>query len=166
MKREAVSCIIFSADRQKVLLIKRRDIPVWVLPGGGIEPGEMPVEAAKREAEEETGFKIQVIRQTAKYWPINRFTQPTYAFECIVIGGQAQTGFETKGIDFFSFDHLPKELPPFFCDWIEDALQNVSEVVEKPILGTSYWMFLKYLFTHPILVIRFLLTKIGFHLND
>ena len=30
----------YSEDRKEILLIKRRDVPVWVLPGGGIDSGE------------------------------------------------------------------------------------------------------------------------------
>jgi 8-oxo-dGTP pyrophosphatase MutT (NUDIX family) len=34
--------------------------PVWVTPGGGIEPGESLVEAASRELREETGVAVDV----------------------------------------------------------------------------------------------------------
>lgn len=166
MKREAVSCIIFSADRKRVLLIKRRDIPVWVLPGGGIEPGESPSAAAKREAEEETGFQVQLVRQVAKYTPINKLTHPTYFYECKAVGGQAETGEETKDIQFFEITRLPKLLPHFYRDWIQDALQNSPGILEKPIHNSSYWMMTKYLLQHPLLVIRFLLTKLGIHINS
>jgi 8-oxo-dGTP pyrophosphatase MutT (NUDIX family) len=43
-KHESVACILF--NNSKILLIKRRDIPVWVLPGGGIDQGESPETAA------------------------------------------------------------------------------------------------------------------------
>lgn len=32
--------------------------PVWITPGGGIEPGEEPAEAASRELREETGVVV------------------------------------------------------------------------------------------------------------
>jgi 8-oxo-dGTP diphosphatase len=38
---KSVACILFNKNRSEVLLIKRKDIPVWVLPGGGIDPGEL-----------------------------------------------------------------------------------------------------------------------------
>jgi 8-oxo-dGTP pyrophosphatase MutT (NUDIX family) len=34
--------------------------PIWITPGGGVEPGESPVEAAVREFREETGVVIDI----------------------------------------------------------------------------------------------------------
>ena len=44
----------------QVLLTLRSDLPVWCLPGGAIEAGESLVEAAKREAQEETGAEVEI----------------------------------------------------------------------------------------------------------
>lgn len=41
----------------KILLIKHRYINDWFQPGGHIDPGELPSEAAIRETEEETGWQ-------------------------------------------------------------------------------------------------------------
>lgn len=34
--------------------------PSWTMPGGGIEPGEDPADAAVREVREETGFDVEL----------------------------------------------------------------------------------------------------------
>lgn len=163
---ESVCAIIFDREKRGVLLIKRRDIPVWVLPGGGIEPGEEPEMAALREGEEETGLKLKIERKVAFYIPANKFTRPTHFYECSMIEGIPRTGPETAAIDFFPLDALPKTLVPFYKTWIDDALLFSPEVLQKKIEKTSYWTFLQYLVCHPLLVIRFLLTRIGIHLNS
>lgn len=162
---ESVSCVIFNEAKDQVLLIKRRDIPVWVLPGGGIEREELPEQAAVREAEEETGLKLALERKIAFYQPKNRLTKPTHFFECKVVGGSLQKGFETRDIGFFSLNDLPSRLVPFYKTWIDDAFLFSSEVLQKKIRKTSYGHFFLYLLTHPLLVIQFLLTRVGIHFN-
>lgn len=163
--KQAVNVIIFSDDRKEILLIKRRDIPVWVLPGGGIELKETPEGAAVREAEEETGFTVTIDRKIAHYFPINRLSQITHFYECSIVSGAPKTGKETKEVCFYPLAALPKHLAPPYKDWIEDAIENHPGVMEKKIFSSSYWNLIKLLILHPILVARFLLTKIGIHIN-
>lgn len=53
-------------DRNQVLLTRQYRAPfdevMWELPGGDMEPGETPEQAAARECEEETGFRPTVVR--------------------------------------------------------------------------------------------------------
>jgi ADP-ribose pyrophosphatase YjhB (NUDIX family) len=44
-----------------VLLVKRDSPALWELPGGGIRAGETPEDAARREVEEETGVRIEIV---------------------------------------------------------------------------------------------------------
>lgn len=68
MPTEGATAIVFNADRTRVLMVKREDFRVWVLPGGGIEPGETREQAAARETCEETGYEIAVDRLVGCYW--------------------------------------------------------------------------------------------------
>ena len=42
-----------------VVLLRHKRLGLWLQPGGHIDPGEAPWEAARREAEEETGLAIR-----------------------------------------------------------------------------------------------------------
>jgi 8-oxo-dGTP pyrophosphatase MutT (NUDIX family) len=49
-------------DARRVLLAKHSATASWVLPGGAVEPGETPADAALREMWEETGLRIRLTR--------------------------------------------------------------------------------------------------------
>lgn len=57
--------ILLVDDQERVLLIHDRlDLDAtdshWIAPGGGVEPGETPAEAAVREVYEETGIRVEL----------------------------------------------------------------------------------------------------------
>jgi len=63
-----VDCVVFGLDEEdlKVLLIQRKHDPFagrWAFPGGFVDVGETPEEAARRELEEETGLKKIYLEQ-------------------------------------------------------------------------------------------------------
>ena len=47
--------VVLSKYQGKILLSRHKDRTTWETQGGHIEPGEMPLEAAKRELYEESG---------------------------------------------------------------------------------------------------------------
>lgn len=64
LKKEGhvVAVLALTAEQQVVLARQFRPGPNRVLdelPGGGVEPGELPAEAAARELEEETGYRAE-----------------------------------------------------------------------------------------------------------
>ncbi|MCB1107220.1 MAG: NUDIX hydrolase [Chlamydiia bacterium] len=164
-QEESVNGIIFSPDRKKILLIKRRDVPVWVLPGGGIDLGETPEKAALRECEEETGYSVSLVRKIAEYTPLCKLARFTHFYECQIEAGKATLTGETQGVAFFPLDALPP-LPPPYPDWIADACLFQKELIQKKITSVTYGNLIKHFFTHPILVFRFLLARLGLPIND
>jgi 8-oxo-dGTP pyrophosphatase MutT (NUDIX family) len=54
-------------DGGRLLLTRRTDNGEWCLPGGAIEAGERPAEAAERETFEETGLVVRVTELVGVY---------------------------------------------------------------------------------------------------
>ena len=63
----------------EVALIQPHDRKAWALPKGLIERGEPPEQAAKREAQEETGLSGTIVGKidTIKYSYVARWEKPT-----------------------------------------------------------------------------------------
>lgn len=163
--KQSVAGVIFNNERTRVLLIKRRDVNIWVIPGGGIDQGETPEDAIVREFFEETGLTVVIKRQVAHYTPVNRLTNNTFLFECTILKGELALGDETKGIDFFPMDQLPE--PIFFLhrDWIEEARNQQSHIVHKSLSQITYLNLFKYFLSHPAQVFRILLSRCGIPFN-
>lgn len=165
MKKNAAIAIILSPDKQQVLLVKRRDVPVWVLPGGGIDDRETPEKAAIREAFEETGLSVKIERPVAEYTPINRLASHTYTYECSPIQGELTTGDETSDLGFFSIHDLPHSFFFIHHDWLKDALKQESTLIQKPLDQVTYFNLFLYFIKYPLQVLRTLLSRLGIPLN-
>lgn len=107
---------------QKVLLVKRRDFPLWDLPGGVVESGELPSEAAIREMYEETGYEVQIDYEFARYIDKTR-NDCQHLFKSHIINGELKrTTLETRDLRWFSLNRLPLLIIPNRKRQIRDAL--------------------------------------------
>ena len=99
-------------SENKILLVKERG-DGWTLPGGWVDPGESPSEAAVRETKEESGYDVNAIRLMAIYdrdrqgHPPCPFHVYKLIFLCELAGGSARTSLETDAVSFYSEEELP-----------------------------------------------------------
>lgn len=99
-------------SENKILLVKERG-DGWTLPGGWVDPGESPSEAAVRETKEESGYDVSAVRLIAIYdrdrqgHPPCPFHVYKLIFLCKLVGGSARSSLETDGVSFFDQDELP-----------------------------------------------------------
>lgn len=155
---EGALSVIYDPTRTQVLLVQRKDVPVWVLPGGGIDKGETPEVAACREVLEETGLEVEVVRKIAEYLPINSLANPTHFFECRKVGGSLLTSTtETRACGFHPLTNLPPDFFFIHKNFLEDALKGIPNQ-QKVLDQVSYWNLFKYFVRHPWRVLRFAFT--------
>jgi len=158
------SVFVFDKSREKMLLVKRRDVPVWVIPGGGIEEHETPEKAAIREAKEESGFDVKILRKVAEYTHIGS-NKKNHLFEAGVVGGNATTNNEASAVEFFDINNLPEMRHPLIDSWLDDLKKKSKEVIKREIQGVTIKQALRQIHKHPIVVIRFILARFGIRIN-
>ena len=72
--RHAGSAVMMAVDEKKrILLVRQYRLPagkyLWELPAGSVDPGEKPLQAARRELIEETGYRARTWRKLASFCP-------------------------------------------------------------------------------------------------
>lgn len=84
-KEKHAACCLILSDDGKVLAVSRRDDPTaFGMPGGKVDPGETPEQAAARELQEETGLTASNLRKVFVHKEADGFT--THTFACEVSG--------------------------------------------------------------------------------
>ena len=109
------SVLVFD-DRDRVLLVRHVEGNVWTTPGGMIEPGETPADAAVRETWEETGLAVELTRIvgvfggpqcTSTYANGDRIEWVSTVFEGRAIGGALRPDqAETLEVRYVGIDEM------------------------------------------------------------
>lgn len=96
-----------------IVLIKRKNPPEgWALPGGFVDYGESIESAAVREAKEETGLDVELLRQFHTYSDPKRDPRH-HTITTVFIAkakGRAVAGDDAKAIGIFNKDTMPEQI--------------------------------------------------------
>ena len=131
---------------EKVLLTLRTDFPVWCLPGGAIEDGESLVEAAQREAFEETGATVEITSIVGVYsrphWRGGGNHEVVFLGKHVA-GNLAPQDGEALEVAYFPITQLPDHLLWWHRERIFDAVKEETAVARTqdarwPLKNTSY----------------------------
>lgn len=132
--RIGVFAIIFEGPH--VLLVHRRDIDWWNLPGGGMEPGETVEEAMKREVLEETGLEVEIERLLGVYSKPQK-QEIVLSLLCRQVGGVLTETEESRAYGYFAPGALPANTLPKHKQRIEDALLGQQQALLREQRSSS-----------------------------
>ncbi|MCD0446267.1 NUDIX domain-containing protein [Glycomyces sp. A-F 0318] len=103
-------------DQGRLVLIKRTrpgEDPYWVLPGGGIDPGETPEAAVRREAFEELGAHIASIDLVVTaHFPSQAMVLFTAKLVSMDIGARTGSEFTQPGRGRYDIELVPPDTLP------------------------------------------------------
>jgi ADP-ribose pyrophosphatase YjhB (NUDIX family) len=109
MSRRQGADALVQDDGGRVLLVRRSDDGRWAMPGGWVEPGETPAEAAVRETLEETGL---VVTDPQIVHVCDRPGSRHFTVACRAAGGTLRTSDETLEVAFLD----PATVPEWHAD--------------------------------------------------
>ncbi|KAB8138008.1 NUDIX domain-containing protein [Gracilibacillus oryzae] len=118
-------------ENNKVALIKRikKGAAYYVFPGGGIEKGETPEEATKREAYEELGIDMEVKECIAEI----EYNGKQFFYLGDIVGGNFGTGQGEELSDERKGTYIPV--------WVEIHELLSIEVKPKEVAEKIYFLF-------------------------
>lgn len=101
--------VILSRKDGKILLSRHKERTTWETQGGHIEPGETPLEAARRELWEESGALEYTMTPLCDYWACDEAGSATGAVFCAEIVRLGDLP-ESEMAETRLFDALPENV--------------------------------------------------------
>jgi len=137
IKHPGAVCVLAVTNEHKVVMVeqyrKAAERALIEIPAGKLEPGEDPLEAAKRELEEETGYAC------AKLEPVTAFyTSPGFADEYIHL--YAGTGLEKLSNPKAGDDDEFVDILELGMDEVREMIRSGKICDAKTLVALQHWM--------------------------
>jgi len=134
--RHMGSAVMMAVDEKgRILLVRQFRLPaakyLWELPAGRLDEGENPLQAARRELREETGYRARSWKRLAGFWPSPGFL------------GEKMTIF--LATELTAGEPEPMEDERIECRWfsrkeLDEMIRDGKIEDGKTIIGFLSWM--------------------------
>ena len=128
------SAVMMAVDRKRILLVRQYRLPagrfLWEIPAGSIDPGEKPLQTAKRELKEETGYRAKKWKKLISFYP-----SPGFLTEKMTI--YLATGLTAGEATPMGDERI--ETRWFKAKEIEAAIEAGEILDAKTMLGYFFW---------------------------
>ncbi|HOW14896.1 MAG: NUDIX hydrolase [Methanosarcina sp.] len=119
--------------KNKLVLVKRKNPPYqgkFALPGGFVEIGESTEKAASREAFEETGLSVEILKLIGVYSDPERDPRRHTVSVCYLAKGYGdlKSGSDAAAVELFDLDSIP-ELAFDHNKMINDAKSDINAIL-------------------------------------
>ncbi len=134
--RHSGSAVMMAVDEKKrILLVRQYRLPaakyLWELPAGRLDPGENPLQAAKRELAEETGYKARKWKKLVSYYASPGFVaERMNLFQATDLISGTATPMDDEQIEARWFTR--KEIREMIAKWQNPGRQNDHRVLSWP----------------------------------
>jgi len=126
--------VVIRGGKDKMLLVKKQGEEKWSLPGGNVEEGEAPWQGAIRETQEETSYKIEILKMLGMYY-IPAINKIKITFKARVIGGKLGKGSPGEISECRFMKPRLKNVDWKYKVMIEDALSGETDVFLKTLVS-------------------------------
>lgn len=131
MKQVGALATIFDNTGRVLLVHQTYGGCKWAWPGGAVNDGEAPWDAAVREVKEETGLDVEIVRLVSLYYFSDRDSLG-FQFLCRPLGGELRAdGEEISELAYFDPAHLPTPMTKPGRQRAVDALAHCAEPIYR-----------------------------------
>ena len=121
-------------DKRRILLVRQYRLPargyLWELPAGKVDPGETPLQAAKRELIEETGYRARKWTKLVAFYP-----SPGYVAEKMTI--YLATGLKAGAATPMEDERIDTRW--FTAKEIREGIESGKIIDAKTMIGYFNW---------------------------
>ncbi|MCE8163967.1 MAG: class I tRNA ligase family protein [Candidatus Moeniiplasma glomeromycotorum] len=140
-----VSCVAIQNKNNEYLFVYNKKHGRWEIPGGKLEPGETPLQAAHREIFEETNLTVKNLEKIGQqnsyagniWWKVNLYQTNNYSGELLI--KEPETIRETKFFGINEIEKIKDPLTKYFLKKLKGG--EIIHLVGKEIVRfhAIYW---------------------------